>query len=78
MSRISNFIEFINESENVEISEEDKEKIDSMTHEELAHLWRFGKSDNKLFHGSAGTYMKDRLFKHFGGLNTNLSKKIGW
>ena len=39
MSRISKIIEFINESENVEISEEDKEKIDSMTHEELANYF---------------------------------------
>lgn len=57
---------------------EDKEKIDSMTHRDLAHLWRHGSSDNKLFHGITGEYMKDRLFNHFGGFNSGLSKSIGW
>jgi pyrroloquinoline quinone (PQQ) biosynthesis protein C len=61
-----------------ELSPEDKEKIDSMSHRELAHLWRHGSSDNKLFHGKAGEYMKDRLFNHFGGFNSSLSKNIGW
>ena len=60
------------------ISPEDKEKIDNMTHRELAHLWRHGSSDNKLLQGKAGEYMKHRLFKHFGGFNTSLSKSIGW
>ncbi len=55
-----------------------KAKIDKMTHEELAKLWRFGSSDNELFHGEAGKYFQDRLFNHFGGFNPSLSKGIGW
>ena len=77
LTHIKEFNRFINENIE-ELSTEDKEKIDSMSHRELAYLWRHGSSDNKLFHGAAGEYMKDRLFKHFGGFNANLSKNIGW
>lgn len=49
-----------------------------MTHEELARKWRFGNSSDKLLQGEAGKYFKDRLFNHFGGFNTGLSKNIGW
>lgn len=77
LTHIKEFNRFINENIE-ELSPEDKEKIDSMSHRELAYLWRHGSSDNKLFHGAAGEYMKDRLFKHFGGFNSNLSKDIGW
>lgn len=55
-----------------------KKEIDSMSHEELARIWRFGDSSNKLLQGEAGKYFKTRLFDHFGGFNANLSKKIGW
>lgn len=55
-----------------------KEKIDSMSHYELAHLWRFGDSSNELLKGDAGDYLKERLFNHFGGFNSSLSKQIGW
>ena len=55
-----------------------KEDIDKMTHQELASLWRFGKSENKYLQGEAGEYLKDRLFNHFGGFNPKLSKDIGW
>lgn len=57
---------------------EAKKKIDNMTHEELARFWRFGSSSNTLFHGETGRYLKDRLFKHFGGFTPELSRKIGW
>lgn len=55
-----------------------KEKIDSMNHYDLATLWRYGSSDNELFHGEVGEYLRYRLFDHFGGFNSSLSKKIGW
>ena len=71
------YLKKFNENSNSEV-EELKAKIDSMTHSELAHLWRHGSSDNKLLQGEVGQYMKDRLFNHFGGFNTSLSKKIGW
>lgn len=75
MKIIKEFSEF----DNAELSEEEyKPKIDAMTHEELATLWRHGSSDNKLFRGDAGRYFSDRLFKHFGGFNPSLSKSIGF
>ena len=55
-----------------------KEKINNMSHYELAQLWRHGSSDNELFHGEVGSYFKERLFEHFGGFKSSLSKKIGW
>jgi len=55
-----------------------KNEIDEMSHEQLAKLWRFGDSSDKYLQGDAGSYLKDRLFNHFGGFNPNLSKRIGW
>lgn len=69
---------FLAESMSQEKIEELKNKIDQMSHRELASLWRHGSSDNELFHGEVGQYLKDRLFNHFGGFNPNLSKSIGW
>jgi hypothetical protein len=60
------------------ISEDIKKEIDNMTHKEMAWLWRFGDSSNKYFQGEVGEYFKHRLFNHFGGFNTQLSKNIGW
>lgn len=67
--------ESLTESEDIESL---KKQIDDMTHEELARKWRFGNSSDKLLQGEAGKYFKDRLFNHFGGFNTGLSKNIGW
>lgn len=81
MNHINNFRKF---SVNEDNSEESKEletlkaEIDKMSHEELARLWRFGKSEDKKLQGEAGEYTRDRLFKHFGGFNPTLSKRIGW
>ncbi len=59
-------------------AEELKKDIENMSHYELARLWRFGDSSNIYLQGEIGSYMKDRLFNHFGGFNSNLSKKLGW
>jgi hypothetical protein len=60
------------------MKEELKKKIDLLSHEEMARIWRFGSSDNEMLQGEAGNYFKERLFDHFGGFNPQLSKKIGW
>lgn len=76
---IKNFKLF--ESDTVDFSQidkETKEKIENMSHQELASLWRFGKSENPLLQGLAGKYVKHRLFDHFGGFNPSLSKNLGW
>lgn len=56
---------------------EQKQKIDSMSHFELAELWRFGRSENPLFQGECGKYFRDRFFS-MGGMNPTLSKELGW
>jgi hypothetical protein len=74
-------MKYIKKFENLSNSEEIenlKKQIDSMSHEDLAKIWRFGDSSNKLLQGEVGDYFRDRLFKHFGGFNTQLSKNIGW
>lgn len=56
-----------------------KDKIDAMSHEDLARLWRFAAPGHPVFvAGSA-------LWKHFearhkavGGMTPQVSKKIGW
>ena len=60
------------------MSEENKKEIDQMTHIELCRLWRFGSDNNHLLQGENGEYLKDRLFNHFGGFNSTISKQIGW
>lgn len=73
------YLKRFNENIEDEMSEDEyKSKIDAMTHSELASLWRFGDSSNKLLQGKAGQYFKDRLFNHFGGFNPSLSKQLGW
>lgn len=72
MKRLKTFENF---EENVD---QLKNEIDKMSHEEMAKLWRFGDSSNRYLQGEVGEYFRDRLFKHFGGFNPSLSKRIGW
>jgi hypothetical protein len=64
---------------NPEIQQE-IEKINNMSHEEMARLWRFAPAGHPYF-DSTKPYFKvfeKRLFEHFGGFNPQISKKIGW
>lgn len=60
------------------MTSEEKSKIDAMSHVDLCKKWRFGLSGDPLLQGEAGTYLSDRLFKHFGGFTPEVSKSIGW
>ena len=62
------------------MTEEQKNKIDAMSHIEICRFWRFAPSDGseKLVQGEAGQYLKKRLFEHFGGFTPEISKLIGW
>ena len=60
------------------MSEDDKAKIDAMSHRELAKMWRHAPSEEPLLQGETGKYFKERLFEHFGGFTPELSKSIGW
>lgn len=61
-----------------DIAEEQKKRIDKMSHYDLCYYWRHAKSDDKLLKGLTGEYLKERLFKHFGGFTPRISKSIGW
>ena len=60
------------------MDEKTKEQIDNMTHEQMARLWRFEPSGSKWFLGETGEYFKKRFWEHFGGITTEISKRIGW
>lgn len=57
-----------------------KEKIDSLPHEEMCRIWRFGGGRKEWFdkNHKASDYFYERLFRHFGGFTPEISKKIGW
>jgi len=60
------------------MTEEQKAKIDSMSHYELCRIWRFSKVGDPLLQGETGVYFKERLFTHFGGFTPEISKSLGW
>ena len=53
-----------------------QEDIDKMTHEQLAHSYRFAPSGDPLWQGPVGDYAMAR-FKELGGMTPALSKRIG-
>jgi len=56
------------------------ERINKLSHLELARLWRFSPSGHPYF-DSRLPYLKvvkDRLYTHFGGITPEISKQIGW
>ena len=53
-------------------------KIDNLSHTEICRAWRFHTLSDEYFQGEKGEYLKDRLFKHFGGFTPEISKSIGW
>lgn len=57
-----------------------KKEIDMLSHEELCRHWRFGSGKPEWFDNTnpISQYFYDRLFKHFGGFTSEISKKIGW
>lgn len=52
-------------------------EIENASHEQLARWWRFLPSDRYPKGESAGR-LKERLFKEYNGITTELSKKMGW
>lgn len=52
-------------------------KIEVMSHEELARLWRFAPVGDPLMQESCGARVEERL-KEFGGIPPELSKRLGW
>ena len=55
------------------------DKIDNMTQEEMARLYRFAPSGHKYFNRNLpyAEYFIKR-FKELGGMTPEISKRIGW
>jgi hypothetical protein len=59
--------------------EEEIKKINSMSHIEMARLWRFADSGHKYFDTSLPYFdIFGKRFKAFGGFTPKISKAIGW
>lgn len=59
------------------ITEENKNLIDSMSQYELAYKVRFSQIGDQLMCGDTGDYLMER-FKELGGMTPEISKKLGW
>ena len=57
-----------------------KIEIDALSHEQMCRHWRFGTGKPEWFDNRCeeSKYFHDRLFVHFGGFTTEISKKIGF
>ena len=55
-----------------------KDRIDKMSHYKMCAKWRFAKMGDPYLSGEAGEYFSERLFKHFGGFTSKISKDLGW
>ena len=55
------------------------QRIDAMSHEEMATLWRFAPSGHPVFDAELPLfeYFYPR-FKAFGGMTPTISKRLGW
>jgi hypothetical protein len=56
-----------------------EKKIDGMSREEMAHMWRFSPSGHPVFRYESPLFkrFKER-FANLGGFSPEISKKIGW
>lgn len=56
-------------------------RIESMEHYTMCKLWRFAPSGSEIYFRSdlkTGDAFKKRLFEHFGGFTTEISKQLGF
>lgn len=58
------------------IAKELKDRIDAMSREEMARLWRFAPAGDPLFQAEVGKYFEQR-FKKLGGFSPQISKSLG-
>ncbi len=61
----------------LELDEKMKDRIDSLSREQMAHKWRFAPVGDPMFRDAAGEYFELR-FKKLGGFSPEISKRIGW
>ena len=56
-----------------------KNKINTLSQEEMASLWRFSTSGHPYFRSDLPLFKDfEKRFKKLGGMNCEVSKKIGW
>lgn len=67
----------------MELTEERKKHINSLSYEDLLRGWRFAPLSDEMFHGETGQYWKERMaeLRSLPGGNERhvaASKRIGW
>ena len=60
----------------IEMTPEEKQTIDNMSHYELCSRWRFGGAGDTLFQGDTGVYFS-KVLKEKGGFTSEISKRLG-
>ncbi len=65
------------------LSEEQKKeiaKINQMSHYDMCSLWRTAPAGHQYLDSTLpyANIFKERLFNHFGGFTSEISKSIGW
>ena len=68
----------MNSQPTYELTPELKTQIDALPHLEMCSIWRFASTGNPLIMGETGKYFRKRLFEHYGGFTTEISKSLGW
>ena len=59
------------------MTEEQKNRIDNMSREDMCIKWRFAPVGDLLFQGDTGDYFS-KVLKEKGGFSPKISKEIGW
>jgi hypothetical protein len=57
------------------------QEIEKMDHYTMCKYWRFAPKGTEIYFRSdlpTGEAFENRLFKHFGGFNPEISKSLGW
>lgn len=62
----------------MDLTEQNKKEIDSMSHYQMCARWRFAPPGDEIFQGETGAYFKKRLFDDLGGFTPDISKSLGW
>lgn len=58
--------------------EEETKRISTMTHEEMAELWRFAPAGHNYFRSDLPLYeIFNKRFQELGGMTPGISKQIG-
>lgn len=63
-----------------ELTKEQKEVIDNMSHEQMAYLYRFAPPGHKYFRrysSEESKYFLNRFYS-LGGMTSEMSKRLGW